>query len=101
MKETECSPVLRALSDETRRRIVQILLHARRANVTHLVTELALPQPNVSKHLRVLREAGIVISEKNGSVIWCSIAPEFLRSLKGGIKTLDLGCCTFRFDDPE
>ena len=100
MKEAECPPVLKALSDETRWRIVQTLLHTPRASVTDLVGQLAVPQPSISKHLRVLRRAGIVVGQKEGQVLWCSVTPEFRRRLKGGTQTLDLGCCAFHFAEP-
>lgn len=50
------------IAEPTRRRILD-LLRARPASVGELVTSLALPQPAVSKHLRVLREAGVVSAE--------------------------------------
>ena len=50
------------LAGPTRRRILD-LLRVRPASVGDLVTSLALPQPAVSKHLRVLREAGVVSAE--------------------------------------
>ena len=43
------------LAEPTRRRILD-LLRAQPANVGELVAALALPQPAVSKHLRVLRD---------------------------------------------
>jgi DNA-binding transcriptional ArsR family regulator len=47
------------LAEPTRRRILD-LLRARERPVGELVDHLALSQPGVSKHLRVLREAGLV-----------------------------------------
>ena len=47
------------LAEPTRRRILDELVGAE-ASVGTLVAALALPQPTVSKHLRVLREAGFV-----------------------------------------
>jgi len=97
-----CTTALKALSDETRWRIVKTLLAAERANVNELSEMLKVKQSNVSKHLRILREAGIITSSKEGTVVWCQVAPEFRQRLKSGEKVLDLGCCTFRFDQsPE
>jgi len=98
MRADSCSSALKALSDETRWRIVKTLLGLERANVNELAAMLAVKQSNVSKHLRILREAGIVISSKEGTVVWCRIMPEFRQRLRDGEKILDLGCCTFRFD---
>jgi DNA-binding transcriptional ArsR family regulator len=53
--------VLTALAEPTRRRIVDAL-RLRESSVSDLVGALAMSQPAISKHLRVLREAGIVSS---------------------------------------
>lgn len=47
------------LAEPTRRRILDLLLDGERP-VGELVKRLRLSQPGVSKHLRVLREAGLV-----------------------------------------
>jgi DNA-binding transcriptional ArsR family regulator len=47
------------LTDRSRRRILDLLCERERS-VNELVSELGLSQPGVSKHLRVLREAGLV-----------------------------------------
>jgi ArsR family transcriptional regulator len=55
-----------ALADPTR----LILLYAlgeQRRNVTELTQELELPQPTVSRHLKVLRDRGLVKAERQGS----------------------------------
>ena len=96
-----CSPALKALSDATRWRIVKTLLSLERANVNELAATIDVKPSNVSKHLRILREAGIVISTKEGTVVWCRIVPEFRQRLRDGGNALDLGCCTFRFDQSE
>jgi DNA-binding transcriptional ArsR family regulator len=52
---------LTVLAEPTRRRIVDAL-RRQESSVGDLVTALAMSQPAISKHLRVLREAGIVSS---------------------------------------
>ena len=56
---------LRALADPTRRRIVE-LLTAEQLCVCHLIELLGARQTNVSNHLRVLRDAGLVKTEACG-----------------------------------
>ncbi|HEY0000449.1 MAG TPA: metalloregulator ArsR/SmtB family transcription factor [Actinoplanes sp.] len=51
--------VLTAIAEPTRRRIVDAL-RLRECSVSDLVTIIGMSQPAVSKHLRVLREAGVV-----------------------------------------
>lgn len=100
MLSTGCSAVLKALSDETRWSIVRILLEQECANVTDLAVRLKVLQPTMSKHLRILRDAGVIVSEKEGTTVWCRVTPDFRQKLRNGKQMLDLGCCAFRFDEP-
>jgi DNA-binding transcriptional ArsR family regulator len=54
---------MRALAEPVRWRIVE-LLGTEELCVCHLVEELDIPQPLVSHHLKVLRDAGLVDSER-------------------------------------
>lgn len=94
-----CVTLLKALADETRWRIVSELL-GQPLTVNGLVARLGVTQYNVSKHLRILREAGIVEGEKHGRKTECRVATGFRRRLKQNRNCLDLGCCTFHFDTP-
>jgi DNA-binding transcriptional ArsR family regulator len=51
--------IFNALGDESRRTILEVLA-AGDATVTELVDGLHLPQPQLSKHLKVLREVDVV-----------------------------------------
>jgi ArsR family transcriptional regulator len=57
-----------ALSDPTRIFILYALNESP-LNVTELTNELSLPQPTISRHLKVLRERGLVYTERQGTVI--------------------------------
>jgi DNA-binding transcriptional ArsR family regulator len=59
------SDVFNALGDPTRRTILESLA-ARDATVTELVGRLHLPQPQLSKHLKVLREVDVVRCRQAG-----------------------------------
>jgi DNA-binding transcriptional ArsR family regulator len=74
------------VAEQTRRRILDYLREAaanletdarvpRGSDVGNLVNALALPQPAVSKHLRVLREAGVVTVRVDGPRRVYSLAP--------------------------
>jgi DNA-binding transcriptional ArsR family regulator len=54
-----------AVAEPRRRQILDVLAHGERA-VGEIVTELGLAQPQVSKHLRVLREVGAVAVREDG-----------------------------------
>ncbi len=58
-----------ALAEPSRRQILDLLREGERS-VTDLVSGLRLSQPGVSKHLRVLREAGLVEVRADGRRRW-------------------------------
>lgn len=89
--------MLKALADETRWRIVRELLAAPRT-VGEITERLDVTQYNVSKHVRILREAGILETERDGKHVECRVAEDFRKRLAKGGNLLDLGCCSFRFD---
>lgn len=64
-----------ALSDPTRILILYALKETSR-NVTGLTNELGLPQPTISRHLKVLRERGLVVTERQGTVITYHLADQ-------------------------
>ena len=97
MKAEPCITLLKALADETRWRIVRELL-AQPLTIGQITGRLDVSQYNVSKHLRILREAGIVRSNKIGKQVECQVTPTFRQRLSRNKNLLDLGCCTFRFD---
>ena len=57
---------IQALGDPTRRSIFERLRHGPRA-VGELARELPVSRPAVSQHLRVLKEAGLVTEQRNGT----------------------------------
>src|SRR5256714_9592747 len=59
------SDVFNAIAEQQRREIL-VLLRAGEAPVTELAQELGMTQPGASKHLRVLREVGLVRDRKAG-----------------------------------
>src|SRR5258706_9825459 len=59
------SDVFNAIAEQQRRKIL-VLLRAGERPVTELAQELGMTQPGASKHLRVLREVGLVRDRKSG-----------------------------------
>ncbi|SDK17170.1 ArsR/SmtB family transcription factor [Streptomyces indicus] len=68
------------LAEPQRRRILDLLLERPRL-VGELTAELGLSQPNTSKHLRVLREAGLVRVRQDGQRRRYELRPEPLAEL--------------------
>jgi ArsR family transcriptional regulator len=70
--------VVRLLADPLRARIVEILAEGP-ACTSHLVTDTGAKQPNVSGHLKQLREAGVVVTEPRGRFTFYRLVPEVLQ----------------------
>lgn len=64
--------IFKALSDETRVRIIKLLEHGELC-VCDIGAALAMGQPNVSFHLRVLKNAGLLKDKKQGKWVRYSL----------------------------
>src|SRR5215208_6817956 len=64
-----------AVAEPHRRQILDLLRDGERS-VGDLVAKLRLSQPGVSKHLRVLREAGLVDVRVDGRKRWYGLQPQ-------------------------
>ena len=74
--------VAKALGDPVRLRLVDVLRkHAGKVCVCELVPLFDLSQPTVSHHLKVLRQAGIVGSEREGLWAYYYVIPDALKEL--------------------
>jgi ArsR family transcriptional regulator len=78
-----------ALSEPTRIFILYAL-NEQPLNVTEITNELGIPQPTTSRHLKVLRERGLVYTERQGTVITYHLSDERI------IQALDLLRATMR-----
>lgn len=94
MSSPDCADKLRVLADATRLAVVQALF-ARPAHVGELGRTLGVEQSLLSHHLRVLREAGLVLAERDGKAVLYRVA-EGLQRTAGGT-TIQLGCCQLSF----
>jgi DNA-binding transcriptional ArsR family regulator len=93
----DCVPALKAIGEETRVRIVELLLE-RPLGVDEIAEKLEVSQYNVSKHLRILREAGLLNVEKHGRRRLYALPDDIRRQSDASGHVLDLGCCSFQFD---
>ena len=74
--------VAKALGDPVRLQLVDVLRkHAGKVCVCELVPLFDLSQPTVSHHLKVLRDAGIVGSERQGLWAYYFVIPDALKEL--------------------
>ena len=67
--------VLQALGDSHRRTVLEIL-RDHPATAGELAAALPIARPGVSNHLRVLREAGVVIDRKEGRWVFYRLNPD-------------------------
>ena len=72
--------LLRALADPLRARIVELLAHEQLCNC-HLVEMTGARQTNVSNHLRVLRETGLIEAQPVGRFTYYRLRPEALTAV--------------------
>jgi ArsR family transcriptional regulator, arsenate/arsenite/antimonite-responsive transcriptional repressor len=71
----------KALGDPTRLAIIHQLARADEVCVCHLVPDAGLSQPTISHHLRLLRDAGLVTSERRGTWAYYRLVPEAINEL--------------------
>jgi DNA-binding transcriptional ArsR family regulator len=93
----DCIAALKALGEETRLRILRLLFQ-QPLSVNEISDRLAVSQYNVSKHLRIMREAGLLETQKQGQHRIYSVSASLKRQVAANDNVLDLGCCTFRLD---
>ncbi|MCC3652857.1 MULTISPECIES: ArsR/SmtB family transcription factor [Streptomyces] len=79
--------LIRVLADPLRLRIVT-LLASETLCTTHLVQETGARQTNLSNHLRVLREAGVVETEPCGRYTYYRLRPDVIEALAGSFAEL-------------
>ena len=70
----------RAIADPTRRRILS-LLRGRPHTVGEIAANFRTSRPAISKHLRLLRSAGLVFTRKDGAARICSLNAKPLRAV--------------------
>ncbi|RPI47978.1 MAG: methyltransferase domain-containing protein [Acidobacteria bacterium] len=95
----QAGELYRLLGDEVRLRLLRVLAgkhgrlgsHARlpgmgvRLNVTELTSVLGIAQSGVSRHLRLLKEAGLVVEERGGGFSFYRLSPTLLDGGFGGL----------------
>ena len=69
--------MIRLLADPLREQLVELLAQGP-ACTCHLVTDTGAKQPTVSHHLKLLREAGLVVAEPHGRYTYYRLIPDAL-----------------------
>lgn len=96
----ECAEALRAMGNETRLGILRTLLGGPLC-VSEICAALDLEQSYTSRHLGVLRNAGLVEARRDAQRVIYALHPDVRQGLEGPAPTIDLGCCALRFPAAE
>lgn len=80
--------LFRLLGDEARLRLLRVLAGRHgRLNVSELTAVLGIAQSGVSRHLRLLKEAGLVVEERGGGFSFYHLSPALLEGGFNGLWT--------------
>ena len=80
------SKYFKAFSDQSRLKILK-LLTSKELTVNEIVAKIGLSQPTVSRHLGILREAGVVIDRRDGQKVYYGLN-------KGAVQNCCEGFCS-------
>ncbi|MBQ0891507.1 helix-turn-helix transcriptional regulator [Micromonospora sp. U56] len=75
------APMFKALGDPVRLRLMSMIASVPEICVCDLTPAFDLSGPTISHHLKVLREAGLVDSERRGTWVWYRVKAEAFRQL--------------------
>ncbi len=89
LSETDANDLasqFKVLADPARLRVLSLIAAAPEgACACELVEPVGRSQPTVSHHLKALREAGLVESERRGPWIWYRVVPERVAALRDAL----------------
>ncbi len=78
MTRVKISKVAKALSDETRCKIFELIAKAKEISCKEVTEKIGLRQPTISHHLKVLQESGLVNVKKQGQFHYFSVNKQTL-----------------------
>lgn len=84
------SEIFKALAHPIRLKIVCGLIKKQECNVSIMVEKLDVPQPTVSQHLNILKNAGVITGYKKGTQVCYKVTSEVAKKI---IKTLEIEIC--------
>ena len=90
-----CAALLKILGEETRLAVVQQLFDGPK-HVAEINEQLQMEQCLLSHHLKVLRDGGLVVAQRDGKGVLYRLAPNVEPARAG--KAIDLGCCMLSFE---
>jgi DNA-binding transcriptional ArsR family regulator len=85
---TQRNVVFRAIADPTRREILR-LLRGGQQTVGQIAANFSTSRPAISRHLRLLRSAGLVVTRESGTTRLCELNAKPLRAVDDWLKDYD------------
>jgi DNA-binding transcriptional ArsR family regulator len=85
VKRKQRGAVFRAIADPTRRKILS-LLRGNRYTVGEIAGNFRMSRPAISKHLRLLRSAGLVVTHQDGTARICNLNAKPLREVNDWLR---------------
>src|SRR6266403_5649398 len=89
MRRKQNNAVFRAIADPTRREILRLLRNGRRT-VGEIAANFPTSRPSISKHLRLLRTAGLVVSHKEGTTRICDLNAKPLHAVHAWLRDYEV-----------
>ena len=92
MKSHQLPPVLRAVADSTRLKIL-LMLEAKPRTVSQIVEIFELSQPTITRHLQTLANAGLVKRSRKGQHVYYELAVDKVRMMCSDLVACFPCCC--------
>jgi DNA-binding transcriptional ArsR family regulator len=89
LKHKRREAVFRAIADPTRRDILG-LLRGRKYSVGEIAANFRSSRPAISKHIRLLRSVGLVVTKRQGTARICRLNAEPLRDISNWLRDYEL-----------
>jgi DNA-binding transcriptional ArsR family regulator len=89
LKHKRREAVFRAIADPTRRDILA-LLRSRKCSVGEIAANFRSSRPAISKHIRLLRSVGLVVTKREGKARICRLNAEPLRDISNWLRDYEL-----------
>ena len=86
----ESRPFLNAVGDSTRQKLLSTMMSGEILSVKELASQTNLSRPTISHHLKILKEAHIIVEQKKGrQIFYRPQAGEYFYIVKELIDTID------------
>lgn len=82
--------IFKALAHPVRLRIVCGLVNKEECNVSIMVEKLGISQPNVSQHLNILKNAGVITGYRKGTQICYKVTNDAVKKI---VEAMEIGKC--------